>query len=179
MSTLFFKKSVFAILFFLSIFISDVSAQKGIQLTNIKSGKKLKLITIGKRVGYAEATTQDGQIKASTGILSEISASTLTIGGNTINIADIQRFGEVKKGSGFLGSVLTSLSAVMAVGAIASSTSSEPDCSNCNTFVEDDGGTAGTIFLTGLGVGISYLGIRTHIRNTPRKLTKWKMDIIN
>lgn len=175
-----FSQSTFVFIFMLFFSLHAAHSQNAIQLTNVQSGKKLKPIKTGVRLKYTIAPPQGQAVVAATGTLTALTPTTLTIGGQTINIQDIQKLGRQKKGSNFFGWALTTFGNITWIGALSSaSRGSEVACANCHEFVEDDGGTEGTVFLTAVGLGATYLGIRTLIKNSQKDLvSKYKLNVV-
>ncbi|MBK0402120.1 hypothetical protein I5M27_03935 [Adhaeribacter sp. BT258] len=157
-------------------------AQKAIQLTNKTTGKKLKPITTGARVAYfLKPVNGKSQSKAITGILSEISTETLTVNGVTFNVNDLYSFGTKKKGSGFGSFLLSGFGTALVVGAISNQTQDPaPPCRNCHVVTTgEDKAMAGTVVLSGIGLGMNVLSINKIIKNSPRNLKKWDLEIID
>ena len=79
----------------ITLLVSNVNAQKALQLTNQKGGRKL-LMQENSRV---LCVTNDSRYL---GILSSISDSTIVVSGKTLGLTTIQAIGKRRRGSGFL-----------------------------------------------------------------------------
>ncbi|KAA9340610.1 hypothetical protein [Adhaeribacter soli] len=177
----FFKKPLFVAFFLFSLlFSSDLYAQKAIQLTNKKTGKKLKPIVEGTRVIYYHAPVNGrSATRPIKGILSEITPTTITVNGVTVNITDLVSFGPKKSGSGFGSALLTGFGTALIAGSIKEQTQdAKAPCPRC-TVVKDAVPVERTLLFTSLGIGLDALGIKSAIKNSPRNLKKWEIQIID
>src|SRR5688572_9241451 len=156
-------------------------AQNAIQLTNIETGKKLKPIITGSRVSYIlkPAPGQSGP-GAITGILNEVSNTTATVNGVTFNLDNLDRIGQKKKGYGIGSMLLNGFGTALIVGAISNHTREiEPACNGCIVVTEgEDKAMAGTLLLSGIGLGLNVLGIKSIVKNSPRSLQKWNLEVV-
>lgn len=179
----FFKRTALVLIILFSLAASNnLFAQKAIQLTNIETSKKLKPITTGTRVVYLLKPVNGKPAPLPiTGILSEITPSNLTINGVTVNISDLAKIGKKNKGSGIGSFLLSGFGTAIVVGAIKNQTREvQPACSGCIVVTEgEDKAVAGTIILSGIGVGMNILSINKAVRNSARNLAKWKLEIID
>lgn len=143
-----------------------------VKLTNRNTEKEL-LVKKGMRVSYVLKS----KTKAVTGILNEITDTSITVDTTTVSLDDLARFGKRKKGSGFGMSVMAFLGGAM-IGSVLFADNSDP-CSQCQTVsVEDEGGTAGNVIAITGGLTLIGLAINTGVKNTPRNLTVWNLEVI-
>jgi len=165
-------KSFLLIFALILIFSIDNQAQH-IKLTNHNTKKEV-LIKKGMRVSYV----LKNKTSAVTGILNEISDVSITVDATTVSIEDLTRFGRRKKGTGFGTFALAFVGGAM-IGSVVFAGNSDP-CPQCQTVsVEDEGGTLGNVIAVAGGVTLIGLGINTGVKNTPRNLTVWDLEVIN
>ena len=167
----------FRFLLFLVITFSSyvVKGQKLLEMTKIKSGKKIYLKE-GMRVQYF---LHGDEMEATTGYLNEISDSSIVVEGEVVEIKDILAINKKKRGSGFWSSFLPALGGTM-IGSVIFPRDFDP-CPNCQVVSsEDNGGTVGDIIAVSTGIGLVALGTHTTIKNTPNNVThKWKLKVID
>lgn len=164
----------FFLIFAIVIFSLDVPAQQ-IKLTNNKTKKEL-LIKKGMRVSYV---LKKHKTKAVIGILNEVTSTSITVDTTTVAIEDLARFGRRKKGVGFGTFALAAVGGGM-IGSVVFAGNSDP-CPQCQTVsVEDDGfGALSNIIAVAGGVTLIGLAINTGVKNSPRNLTVWDLEVIN
>jgi hypothetical protein len=64
------------------------------------------------------------------------------------------------------------------IGSVIFADNSDP-CPQCTTVsVEDEGGTAGNVLAVTGGLALIGLSINTAIKNSPRDLSVWKLEVI-
>jgi hypothetical protein len=161
------------ILLFLAFFGLSTNAEaQRIKLTNTKSKKEVILVK-GMRVVYVLKTKS-----ATVGTLTEITTTGMSIDGTPIAYEDLKSLGKRKKGTGF-GTFALSFFGGAIIGSVIFADNSDP-CPQCQTVsVEDEGGTAGNILAVVGGVTLIALAVNTGVKNSPRDLSIWKLEVVD
>lgn len=150
-----------------------VTHAQSIRLTNTKSDKVLTL-SPGARVVY----TLKGSTEAHVGILSRVNSDRMIVDNAEVLYNNLTRLGKKKKGSGF-GIFAMSFVGGSFIGSVLFAGNDDP-CPQCQTVsVEDEGGTAGDILVVTAGVSLIALAANSATKNSPRKLTAWKLEVID
>jgi len=144
--------------------------QKALQLTNLNGGRKL-LIQENNRV---QCITNDSRY---IGTLSSITDSAIVVNGNPVLLNAIQSIGRKRRGAGFFSFAEGWIAGAMLADAIFSSPNSGPSCPNCQTTSQDN--TGGPVLEALAGFGVLVLAINTAGRNSPKKLSNWKLKVVD
>jgi hypothetical protein len=143
-----------------------------IKLTSKTNSKKTFVIEPGMRV---RCIIKRGSVSY-TDTLRQISTERIVVGDTTIAISDIKALGKRKKGTMLAGFLISGGLTLMRAGATDDTL---PSCLNCQTIEENKGlGTAGDILSIVGGGALIYLGVRTLDRNSAKRFTYWKMEVI-
>jgi hypothetical protein len=162
-------KSIFLIIVINLICSVSIQAQY-IKLTN-RNTKKEVAIKKGMRVSYV----LKNKGRAVTGILNEITSTSITVDATTVSLEELSGFGRRKKGSGFGSFVMAFFGGAM-IGSVIFADNSDP-CPQCQTVSVEDN-TAGKILTIAGGVTLIGLAFNTGIKNSPRNLEVWDLEVI-
>jgi hypothetical protein len=165
------NKKLSVLLSFLAIILAQPAiGQKMIKLTNIETGKVL-LIKSGARVAYT-AKTHWGSIKKAR--VTSIADSVVVLNNIPVKLHQITSIGRKRSGSGFF----STFSVIVGTSAFISGIMPDPDpCPECI-----DAGSTGAGYAVAevfLGAGLLYLGVNSIIRNTPKNVDKWTLEIVD
>jgi hypothetical protein len=124
------------------------------------------------RVGYVKK----GDLMITKGILKTVDKSFIVVDNQTIFLEDLYAIGRKRDGS-FIFQVFYGFLAIGSIKDAVSPTDNTPSCNGCQTTSSvDQGVVLGEILL---GVGFLALDVNSILRNTPRKLSRWKLEIID
>ena len=175
------RASLLCLLVILFAANSNLFAQNAIQLTNNDNGAKSKPIMVGSKVTYAlKPVTGQSLPKSVTGILSEVSATTATVNGVTINFSDLERFG-ARNPKAFMGfAALTGGGLALIRIATAEPQKIPVNCAGCQPVsVGNEKSNGGKAALIGLGAGLNVLGFYTFFKNPAKDLNKFSLEAVD
>lgn len=148
---------------------SNIYAQKKIKLTN---ATRTRIIREGMRICYVKK----GDYEMTKGFLKTIDKSFIVVNNQTIAIEDLTAIGRKRGGSGFFQFFCGFVAGGIFIDAV-SPTDNTPSCNGCQTTTTVDQGAITAEYL--MSGAFIALGVNSILSNTPRKLSKWKLEVID
>jgi hypothetical protein len=168
------RTSLLLILFIYSL----PSFAQRIKLTKTATGK-VQYLNAGDRIQFLVRTARLSaypRVRSSIGKIQKITADTVTVGTDRIAFADIGAIGRRRSGSGFAAYVCGFMAGALIISGVAGK-DNDP-CPTCQTAPGSDTGSSSKIVSVIGGLAFAGLAINNAVRNSPRNLNKWTLEVV-